>query len=95
MASLDRCLTNALIANFADLTRLRRGQGSADEDRQALTSAVLRLKGEALRLKYRIDARERAGGPLKSSLARQDRTRLRTTQRQIEQLEELLERDDF
>ncbi len=68
MPDLDRSLTSALIANFKALV-------SNAGDGQAVLGAILRLKGEELRLSNRIRDRERAGGPLQMNLARADRAR--------------------
>ena len=75
MVQLDRSLTRTLIANFKSLT----GDGACDP--QAILTAILRLKGEELRLSNRIRERERSGGPLKIALAQADRARLRTIRR--------------
>jgi hypothetical protein len=80
MADLDRSLTHALITNFKSLTA-----GDA-RDPQAITTALLRLKGEELRLCNRIRERERSGGPLAISLAKADRTRLRALLRLLADL---------
>ena len=80
MAQLDRSLTNALIANFKALT-------ANGADREAILTAILRLKGEALRLSNRIKERERIGGPLKQALAKADRARLAQIQRILSDLE--------
>ena len=82
MARLDRSLTNALIANFKNL--------AASSDQQAVAAAILRLKGQALRLEAQIETRERAGGALKTSLAREDRARLKIVRRSLERLQSLL-----
>ena len=80
-ASLDRTLTNALIGNFKDL---------ASSDREAITSAIIRLKGQELRLQTQIRNRERAGGVLKTNLAREDRARLKIVRNLLEQLQAFL-----
>ena len=74
MASLDRSLTNALIANFKSAS---------------ITSAILRLKGQELRLKSQIEARERAGGALKTNLAREDRARLKIVSKMLAELQDV------
>ena len=74
MASLDRSLTNALIANFKSAS---------------ITSAILRLKGQELRLKSQIEARERAGGALKTNLAREDRARLKIVRKMLAELQDV------
>ena len=77
MTNLDRPLTDALIANFKELA----------DDRESMVSALLRLKGQELRLKSRIEARMRDGSILKTSLAREDRARLKIVRKSIEQLQ--------
>ena len=90
MASLDRSLTDAFADNFTALESFRRGRNSEMEDLQLLRSAFLRLKGQELRLKSRIAARELAGGPLNASLAREDRERLKIVRNSTEPLRSLL-----
>ena len=87
MTTLDRSLTHALIANFKDLGLSGDGRVA---DQEAMLCAVLRLKGEALRLESRIEARERAGGVLQKSLAREDRARLKIVRDGLKQLQDLL-----
>jgi hypothetical protein len=90
MANLDRTLTNALIGNFTELESWRRERKSAPEEQQLIMSAVLRLKGQELRLQAQIRTREHAGGPLKTSLARADRGRLKIVLRIMKELQEVL-----
>jgi hypothetical protein len=89
MASLDRSLTEALIANFKDLASSRAGEDSTGEQ-EAVHFALLRLKGEETRLRSRIRTRELAGGVLQRSLAREDRARLKIVRNSIRQLRDLL-----
>ena len=76
MGSLDRSLTQSLIANF--------------KDPQAVLTAVLRLKGQELRLATRIKSRERAGGPLQSNLAAEDRARLKIVRKMLDKLQTIV-----
>jgi hypothetical protein len=80
MPHLDRALTYALIANFKALA-------AKGADRETVLTAILRLKGEALRLGNRIAERERIGGPLKMGLAKADRARLAQIRRILSEFE--------
>jgi hypothetical protein len=80
MPNLDRALTHALITNFKTLA-------ANGADRATILTAILRLKGEALRLSNQISARERIGGPLKLGLAKADRARLAQIRRILSELE--------
>jgi hypothetical protein len=80
MAVLDRALTDTLIANFKALS-------AKDADRETVLTAILRLKGEALRLDNRIKERERIGGPLKMGLAKADRAKLTQIRRILSDLQ--------
>ena len=80
MSDLDRALTSTLIANFKALSAM-------DADRETVLTAVLRLKGEALRLANRIKERERMGGPLQQGLAKADRARLSQISRILRELD--------